>query len=100
MNTTINTTTTQSPNFIEPLRGLSNDAEMPSRRLRRAVLLQAFDDVRQGGRNGSDARRWLLSNEATEGALNAQDLMEEAGLDVSQVRRNLRQRTNLGLRAA
>lgn len=96
----MNTTAAKTPNFIEQLRRLPDHPEMPGRRLRLAVLLRAFDDVRQGGRNGWDARRWLLSDEASEGALDARDLMDEAGLDISQVRRNLRQRANLGLQAA
>lgn len=92
--------TTETPNFVEQLRHLPDDPEMPGRRLRLAVLLRAFDDVRQGGRYGWEARRWLLSDETTEGGLDARELMEEAGLDVAKVRRNLRDRSSYGLRAA
>ncbi len=90
----------EGPNFIDQIRQIPDDPELPGRRLRLAVLLRAFDDVRQGGRYGWEARRWLLSDEATEGGLGARELMEEAGLDVTKIRRNLRQRSGFGLRAA
>lgn len=92
--------TSETPNFVEQLRRLPHDSQMPGRRLRLAVLLRAFEDVRQGGRYGWEARRWLLSDDPIEGGLGARDLMEEAGLDVTKVRRNLRQRNTYGLRAA
>lgn len=96
----MNAHTNEPPNFIEQLRRLPDDPQMPGRRLRLAVLLRAFDDVRQGGRYGWEARKWLLSDESVEGGLEARELMEEAGLDITKVRRNLKQREQFGLRAA
>ncbi len=96
----MNTSTNETPNFIEQLRRVPDGHHLPGRRLRLAVLLRAFDDVRQGGRYGWEARRWLLSDDAVSGGLEARDLMEEAGLDVARVRRNLRQRSRDGRHAA
>lgn len=94
------TLATDGPNVIDQIRQVPDEPELPGRRLRLAVLLRAFDDVRQGGRYGWEARRWLLSDEATDGGLVARELMEEAGLDVAKIRRNLRRRSSDGLRAA
>ncbi|MBM3679631.1 MAG: hypothetical protein FJW96_17420 [Actinobacteria bacterium] len=62
----------------------------PGRRLRIAVLLRAFADVREGGRDGWEALRWLLDDRPSRGGLSARDLMEEFGLDVSALRATLR----------
>lgn len=88
------------PNFVDQLRHLPADPALPGRRLRLAVLLRAFDDVRLGGRYGWEARRWLLSDGPVEGGLDARTLMEDAGLDVERVRRVLRSRGRFALRAA
>ena len=63
--------------------------DLPGRRLRLAILLRAFDDVRTGGRWGWEARRWLLSDDEAPGGLGARQLMEEAGLNVRRVRLSL-----------
>jgi len=83
----------RTANVTQILRALQrssvSDAH-PGRRLRIAVLLRAFADVREGGRNGWEALRWLLDDRPNRGGLAARDLMEEFGLDVSALRATLR----------
>jgi len=83
----------RTANVTQILRALQrssvSDAH-PGRRLRIAVLLRAFADVREGGRDGWEALRWLLDDRPSRGGLSARDLMEEFGLDVSALRATLR----------
>ena len=86
-------------NLIQQLQPTAKEARFPGRRLRVAILLRAFEDVRQGGRHAWEARRWLLL-EKHPSQLNSRALMEEIGLDVDAIRRTLRERLPLQACAA